>query len=51
LSYTSILTNLGLPRAIAFAIPYIVTIFVLLGFSKWVKPPAHSGIPFDKSKR
>jgi hypothetical protein len=24
---------------------------VLLGFSKWVRPPAHSGIPFDKSKR
>jgi ABC-type uncharacterized transport system permease subunit len=39
------------PREIGYAIPYMVTVVILLGFSKWVRPPAHSGIPFDKSKR
>lgn len=51
LSNTNVLTNLGVPREIAFSIPYIVTVVVLIGFSKRVHPPKHSGIPFDKTKR
>ncbi len=51
LSTTSVLTNLGIPRMIAFSFPYIITLIILIVFSKWIKPPKHEGIPFDKSAR
>ncbi|MDR3330393.1 MAG: ABC transporter permease [Mycoplasmataceae bacterium] len=51
LSNTNILTNMGVPKEVVFAIPYIITIVVLLAFSKRSLAPAHDGIPFDKTKR
>jgi simple sugar transport system permease protein len=51
LSSTNILTNLGLPKEVSFSVPYVVTIIVLLAFSKRTMAPAHDGIPFDKTKR
>lgn len=51
LSTSSVLTNLGIPRAVSFSFPYIITLILLIGFSKWIKPPKHEGIPFDKSER
>lgn len=51
LSTSSVLTNLGIPRAISFSFPYIITIVILISFSKWIRPPKHEGIPFDKSGR
>jgi ABC-type uncharacterized transport system permease subunit len=34
LPQTTVLTNLGVPREIGYAIPYMVTVVILLGFSK-----------------
>ncbi len=51
LSLTNILTNVGIARELALAIPYIINLFVLLFFSKWVRAPEHDGIPFEYSKR
>jgi simple sugar transport system permease protein len=42
---------MGVPKEVVFAIPYIITIVVLLAFSKRSLAPAHDGIPFDKTKR
>jgi ABC-type uncharacterized transport system permease subunit len=42
---------MGIPREVVFAIPYIITVGVLLAFSKRALAPAHDGIPFDKTKR
>ncbi len=51
LSTSSVLTNLGVPRAVSFSFPYIITLIILISFSKWIRPPKHEGIPFDKSAR
>ncbi|MDR0675162.1 MAG: ABC transporter permease [Mycoplasmataceae bacterium] len=51
LSSTNILTNMGVPKEIAFSLPYAITIVVLIAFSKRNMAPAHDGIPFDKTKR
>jgi simple sugar transport system permease protein len=42
---------MGVPKEIVFAIPYIITVIVLLAFSKRSMAPANDGIPFDKTKR
>ena len=51
LSMSSVLTNLGFPREVALALPYMVTVVVLLFFSKWVRAPEHDGIPYNKQAR
>lgn len=48
---TTTLTQLNVPQEFTYAIPYIVTLLILVVSSKKVMPPAHSGIPFEKSKR
>ncbi len=49
---TTTFTQLGIPQLVVFAVPYIITLVVLL-FSgrKNLAPPAHSGIPFEKGAR
>ncbi len=51
LSTSSVLTNLGVPRAVSFSLPYVITLLILICFSKWIHPPKHEGIPFDKAER
>jgi len=48
---TTTFTAIGIPQLLVFAIPYIITLVILLFNSKKILPPAHSGIPFDKGKR
>ena len=48
---TTVLTGIGIPQLVVFAIPYIITLAVLLFGSKKILPPAHSGIPFEKGMR
>jgi ABC-type uncharacterized transport system permease subunit len=42
---------MGVPKEVVFAMPYVITIVVLLAFSKHNLAPANDGIPFDKTKR
>ena len=51
LSMSSVLTNLGFPREVALALPYMITVVVLLFFSKWVRAPEHDGIPYERQAR
>jgi len=48
---TTTFTAIGIPQLLVFAIPYIITLLILVFGSKKIVPPAHSGIPFDKGKR
>lgn len=50
-SLTPVLTNIGFPKEVSLSLPYIVTIIVLVFFSKWVRAPEHDGIPFEKNLR
>lgn len=50
-SLTPVLTNLGFAKEVSLALPYMVTVVVLIFFSKWVKAPEHDGIPFEKNLR
>lgn len=51
LSMSNILTNIGFPKELAYSMPYIITTIMLVFFSKWVRPPEHDGIPYDKNDR
>ncbi|WEK83223.1 MAG: ABC transporter permease [Mycoplasma sp.] len=51
LTNTDVLLNAGVPKAIANSIPYIITLVILVFFSKWVQPPEYDGIPYDPSQR
>lgn len=51
LASSNVLTNMGTPKAIAYSIPYVATIVILVFFSRWVKAPEHDGIPFDRTLR
>ena len=51
LSTSTVLTNLGMPKEVALALPYMITVVVLLFFSKWVRAPAQDGIPYDRQAR
>lgn len=33
------------------AVPFIISILIMVAFAKWSKPPKASGVPYDKSKR
>ena len=48
---TTTFTQFGIPQLVVFAIPYIITLFILLFTSKKILAPAHSGIPFEKGVR
>ena len=48
---TTVFTAIGVPQLVVFAVPYIITLAVLLFGSKRISPPAHSGIPFEKGMR
>jgi len=48
---TTTFTQIGIPQLVVFAIPYIITLIVLLFTSKKIQAPAHSGIPFEKGMR
>ena len=48
---TTTFTAIGIPQLVVFAIPYIITLIVLLFTSKKILAPAHSGIPFEKGMR
>ena len=48
---SNILTNIGFPKELAYSMPYIITTIMLVFFSKWVRPPEHDGIPYDKNDR
>lgn len=48
---TTTLTQIGCPQLVVFAIPYMITLVILLFSSRRILPPAHSGIPFYKEKR
>lgn len=50
-SNTTTLTQIGIPQLVVFAVPYIITLIVLLFTSRRILAPAHSGIPFEKGKR
>ena len=50
-SSSLILTNIGFPKELAYSMPYIITTIMLVFFSKWVRPPEHDGIPYDKNDR
>lgn len=48
---TTTLTQIGIPQLLVFAVPYIITLVVLLFTSRRILAPAHSGIPFEKGAR
>ncbi len=48
---TTTLTQIGIPQLVVFAVPYIITLVVLLFSSRKILAPAHSGIPFEKGMR
>lgn len=48
---TTTLTQIGVPQLVVFAVPYIITLVVLLFSSRKILAPAHSGIPFEKGMR
>lgn len=50
-SNTTTFTQIGIPQLVVFAIPYIITLVILLFTSRTILAPAHSGIPFEKGKR
>lgn len=49
LGLSSVLTNLGIPREVSCAVPYVVTVFALLFFFKRSRMPEHDGKPFYKN--
>lgn len=48
---TTTLTQLGIPQLVVFAVPYIITLIILLFSGRKNLAPAHSGIPFEKGAR
>ncbi len=48
---TTTFTQLGIPQLVVFAIPYIITLVILLFSGRKNLAPAHSGIPFEKGMR
>lgn len=48
---TTTFTQIGIPQLLVFAVPYIITLVILLFSSRRILAPAHSGIPFEKGKR
>lgn len=50
LSMSNVLTNIGIPREISYAIPYVLTIFILIFFAKWTSPPENNGNPYKKNE-
>lgn len=48
---TTTFASLGIAQEITYIIPYVVTLVILIFSSKYVLPPAHSGIPFEKTMR
>lgn len=51
LCMSSVLTNIGLAKDLAYALPYIITFLTLIFFAKWVKAPEFDGIPFNREMR
>ncbi len=51
LCMSSVLTNVGIPKDLAYSIPYIITFLTLIFFAKWVRPPEYDGIPFNRELR
>lgn len=51
LCMSSVLTNIGFAKDLAYALPYIITFLTLIFFAKWVKAPEFDGIPFDREMR
>ena len=48
---TTTFTQLGVPQLVVFAIPYIITLIILLFSGRKNLAPAHTGIPFEKGMR
>lgn len=51
LCMSSVLTNVGITKDLAYALPYIITFLTLIFFAKWVKAPEYDGIPFNREMR
>ena len=51
LCMSSVLTNVGMTKDLAYALPYIITFLTLIFFAKWVKAPEYDGIPFNREMR
>ena len=51
LCMSSVLTNVGIAKDLAYALPYIITFLTLIFFAKWVRAPEYDGIPFNREMR
>lgn len=51
LCMSSVLTNVGIAKDLAYALPYIITFLTLIFFAKWARAPEYDGIPFNREMR